>query len=542
MNRDSIHSITRRDLMRLLGIGGGAAIGAGLPGFEALAQSRKDTLVIGMDIRDTNNLDPVRDLHYTPPMTVHACYDTLLTMDPGDYITLKPALATKWERTPDGKGWRFTLRDNVKFVTGNKVTAQDVKYSLDRVNYIGYQAAQYLTNVAEFKVVDEKTIDVMLKNPIEPILTILAAPSFSVTDSKVVAEKGGDATPQSKDKDKATEWLNQNSVGTGPYKLVGWERGAQIQLVANPTYWGGKPPYQRVVIRHFEDSAAQLLSLRRGDIDAAFNLLPEQLTTLKDDKDLWIKEHDSLDFIYIALTHNPEFNKALAVKEARQAVAYAIDYDGIIKNLLGGAGIRPPNFIPAGLLGATEQLTKEIGFREDLDRAKKLLAQAGFPDGFEFEIIYGNGAIAGTTYHVLGQKLQADLGRVGIKLKLNPMPQVNLRTLYNGGKMSATLVYWNPPAVENALWSWATVQRVAKRLHWTPPADLVKLVDDAATETDPKKAEALYIEYQKRMVDVANLIVLFQPRYQVGVRKTIKDLPLTAAGWQLEVGGVKPSA
>ncbi len=539
--KHEILSVTRRDIMRLLGVGGGAAVGSSMPWLEALAQSRKDTLVIGMDIRDTNNLDPVRDLHYTPPMTIHATYDTLLTHAPGDYINLKPALATKWARTPDGKGWRFTLRDNVKFVTGNPMTARDVKYSLDRVNYIGYQASQYLTNVTEVKVVDDKTVDVMLKNPAEPILTILGAPSFSITDSKVVAANGGDATKDSKTKDKATEWLNQNSVGTGPYKLVQWQRGSQIQLVANPNYWGGKVPFQRIVVRHFEDAAAQLLSLRRGDIDCAFNLLPEQLATLKSEKDIGIKSAASLDFIYIALSHNPEFNKALAVKEARQAVAYAIDYDGIIKNLIGGAGTRPVSFIPTGLLGSTEKLTKEIGFREDIPRAKKLLQQAGFADGFEFEIIYGNGAIAGTTYHVLGQKLQSDLARVGIKLKLNPMPQVNLRTLYNGGKMQATLVYWNPPAVENALWSWATVQRVAKRLHWKPPEDLVKLVDAAAVETDQKKAEQLYIEYGKRMVDVANLIVLFQPIYQVGVRKSIKDFPLTAAGWQLEVGGVKPA-
>src|SRR5262245_51637074 len=147
MKRDEILSMTRRDLMRRLGIGVGAAAAVGLPGFEALAQGRKGTLVLGMDIRDTNNLDPVRDLHYTPPMTIHACYDTLLTMDPGDYINLKPALATKWERTPDGKGWRFTLREGVKFVSGNPMTAEDVKYSLDRVNYIRYQASQYLTNV-----------------------------------------------------------------------------------------------------------------------------------------------------------------------------------------------------------------------------------------------------------------------------------------------------------------------------------------------------------------------------------------------------------
>ena len=68
----------------------------------------------------------------------------------------------------------------------------------------------------------------------------------------------------------------------------------------------------------------------------------------------------------------------------------------------------------------------------------------------------------------MAQKIQSDLARVGIKLKLNPMPQVNVRTLYNGGKMSSVITYWNPPAVENALWAWATVQRVAKRLHWKP--------------------------------------------------------------------------
>lgn len=531
----------RRELLALLGIGGGAAVLSSLPALQALAQTRKDTLVIGIDTSDSTELDPVRDLHYTPPMTVSACYETLLTMAPGDYIDLKPALATKWERTPDGKGWRFTLRDNVKFVSGNPMTAHDVKFSLDRVRYIRYQASQYLANVEAINVVDDKTVDVVLKKPNEPILTVLAAPSFVVTDRKEVQAHGGDATPESKEKDKATEWLNQNSAGTGAYKLVGWTRNSQIQLVANPSYWGGKPPFQRVVIRHFEDGAAQLLALRRGDIDVAFNLLPEQVATLKTDKDVWINGLTSLDFVYLALSHNAEFNKALANKKARQAIGYAIDYEGIKNSLLGGAATRPANFIPVGCLGSTEEVTRKIGFREDLDRARKLLTEAGYPDGFEFEVIYGTSIVAGTSYHVMGQKIQSDLARVGIKLKINPMPQVNVRTLYNGGKMSAVITYWNPPAVENALWAWATVQRVAKRLHWKPPEELVKLVDDAAAEPDMKKQEALYLKYQEAMVDEANLIVLFQPIYQIGVRKTIKDLPLTAAGWQLNIRDVKPA-
>ena len=540
MKQDQVISVSRRDLLRLLGTGGVASL-AGWPAISALAQGRKDTLVIGIDTSDSTEFDPVRDLHYTPPMTVSACYDCLVTMTPGDYINLKPGLATSWARTPDGQGWRFTLRDNVKFASGNPMTAHDVKFSLDRVRYIQFQSSQYLTNVTSVNVVDDRTVDIMLKNPNEPLLTILAAPSFVVTDRKVVAEHGGDASPDSKQKDKGTEWLNQNSAGTGPYRLTQWVRNSQIQLVANPNYWGGKPAFQRIVIRHFEDGSAQLLSLRRGDIDAAFNLLPEQVTSLKSDSNVWIARHISLDFVYLALSHSPELNKALANKSARQAIGWAIDYDGIRDGLLGGSATRPANFIPVGSLGSSEDTTKEIGFRQDLDRAKKALAQAGLPDGFEFEVIYGNSMVAGTSYHVIAQKVQADLARVGIKMKLNPMPQVNVRTLYNGGKMQSVITYWNPPAVENALWGWATVQRVAKRLNWKPTETLVKLVDQASMEQDQKKQAELWRQYQIAMVDEANLLVLFQPIYQVGVRKSIKDFPLTAAGWQADLRGVRPA-
>ena len=96
---------------------------------------------------------------------------------------------------------------------------------------------------------------------------------------------------------------------------------------------------------------------------------------------------------------------------------------------------------------------------------KKLLADAGNPDGFAFELTYSNNAIAGVSYQNLAQKLQADLARAGIKANLNPIDQVNLRTLFTQGKLQSVLTFWNPPAVENQLWASATVNRVAKRVH-----------------------------------------------------------------------------
>jgi len=537
---EEFRPVGRRELLQLLGLG--AAGAALLPQGRAYAQARRDTLVIGIDISDTVTLDPVRQAQYTPPMTLAAVYDALMTLDPGDYINPKPALATEWRRTPDGKGWRFTLREGVKFASGSPVTAEDWAFSLNRLINMKEQTQQYLKSVDRVEVVDPHTIDLIMNDPAAPVLNILCAPAFVVLERKVVQQHGGTDAADAKEKDKATDWLNQNSAGTGPYRLVRWERNQQIQLVRNPRHWRGAPAFERVVIRHFSDSAAQLLAIRRGDIQAAFNLIPEQIATLKDERDIRTERLPSLDFVYMVLTQEPDFNRALAQKACRQAIGYAIDYDGIVNSMLGGAALRPAHFLPIGVNGSTDQIAREIGYRQDLDRAKQLLQEGGFPDGFEFEIAYGNAAVAGVSYQLLAQKIQADLGRVGIRARLAPMDQVNLRTAYTTGQSrGGVLTFWNPPAVENELWAAAVVERVARRVHWSPPAEDVALVKRAAEEPDKAKAAQLWIEWQRRMVDQANHFILFQPIYQIAVRNTVKEFPLTAAGWQLEMGQVKPA-
>lgn len=532
-----IHSITRRGFVELITAGPAAAFALGLPE-TALAQSRKDVLVIGVDISDTVTFDPAREAQYTPPMTLEAIYNALVTMSPGNYIDVKPSLATAWQRTPNGKGWRLALRQGVKFSSGQVMTIEDVKWSLDRVINLRDQPWQYISNITGVEIVDPDHIDILLQDPNRPILDVMTAPTFAVYEPKVLEAHGGVATPDAATADKATDWLNQHSCGTGAYSLTGWQRNIMIQLQRNEYYWGPKPAFERVVIRHFSDPAAQLLAIERGDVDIAFNLVPEQIATLKESKSVRVEGLKSLDFVYMALTSDGALNKALGVQAARQAVGFAIDYDGIRDKLLGGAALRPASFLPIGVLGSTEQVVKDVGFRQDLDKAKALLQQAGFPGGFEFKLSYGTAAVAGLSYGVLAEKIQSDLARVGIQATLNPLDQVAMRTQYLTGNSTAALTYWNPPSVDNWLWAAATVQRVAKRVRWSPPADMVKLVDDAADEQDRQKQIALWIEYQKRMVEYANLVVLFQPIYQIAVRDRIKACPLTAAGWQLDIADV----
>ena len=533
--------MTMIQLSRRLLLAGAASTGALAVGPGAAAQARKTVLVIGIDISDGRNYDPARMADYSPPLTNGNVYETLVTQTPGDYVGIKPMLATKWERVDGGKAWRFTLRQGVKFWDGSPFTAEDVKFSLDRLVNVKDQPGVYAQNLDKVVIVDPGTVDLYMKNAEEPLMINLAAPAFAIYSKKIASANGAASEPGADTADKATQWMNQNSPGTAAYRMVSWERNTAVTLVRNEHWWGGTAPFERVIIRHIADGAAQLLALRRGDIDAAFNLTAEQLTSVKGDAAIRLEQTTSLDYVYMTLTSNPEFNPALVKKEARQAVAHAIDYDGIISGLVGGSAVRPPSFLPIGAGGTTAEFTKEFGYREDLGKSKALLQQAGLPGGFEFELSITNAAIVGTNYQVLAQKVQSDLARVGIKANLKPLDPVNLRGQYNGGKTQSVITFWNPPSPETYLWATASIERVAKRVHWDVPQSMRDLVKQAGSEPDTAKQIALYKKYQQELVDNAHYIILLQPIYRIAVRNTIKDFNVTAAGWYVEMEQIKPS-
>ena len=520
----------------------GAAVllaNGGLEVWPAQAASKK-VLVIGTDISDINFLDATRQFTYSGPIPIRAAYESLMTMAPGDYETLQPLLATKWERVDNGNAWVFHLRDGVKFSTGNPFTAEDVKFSFDRLQNWKEDPAELAGNFKSTDIIDPRTVKITLVDKSQPLLNLLVSPTFVIMDSEAAKAHGATSGPETPKTDKATEWLNQNSVGTGPYVIRQWERNSQVVLERNVQYWRRPAPFERIVIRHIPESTTQVLALKRGDLDAALNLTPPQLDSLKGQAGIRLVQGTSLDFVYVTLTSSPELNPALGKKEARQAVAYAIDYDGIITGLLKGSATRPPSFIPVGLGGATETLTKQIGYRLDPARSKQLLEKAGLPNGFSFDLSYGNAAIAGTTYQLVAEKMQSDLAKVGITARLNPLDQATLRTKYRQGDLQSVITFWNPDTPEPWAWAEATVQRVAKRVRWTVPQEVTDLVAKAGGAPTKKESDAYYLEYQKALVDQANYIILFQPVYRVATRTSIAGWKLTAAGWQVDLYDVKP--
>jgi peptide/nickel transport system substrate-binding protein len=204
--------------------------------------------------------------------------------------------------------------------------------------------------------------------------------------------------------------------------------------------------------------------------------------------------------------------------------------------------VRPPAFIPVGLAGITPELVAEIGYQQDVEKAKQLLADAGLADGFSFDLAYANAAVAGVNYQTIVQKLQADLAAVGITANLVTMDQAQMVTEYRAGNLPSVITYWNPDAPEPCLWAQASVQRVATRVGWTPPEELLNTVSEACGAADEATRNELYLDYQTQLVEQANYIVLAQPIIRVATRTSIADYQVTAAGWQVNLYDIKPAS
>lgn len=484
-------------------------------------------LVIGVPKADIRTLDPHRQYEIAPPMIMRAAYETLVTLgDKGADITkVEPLLAESWEISEDGKTYTFHLRKGVKFHTGNEMTAADVVFSYQRLgNLKDNPAWLFSDHVASVKALDDYTVQFELKEPNAAFLAILVSPNFAVVDSKAVKEHGGSDAADADQTDKATDWLDQNSAGTGPYILKEWKRGESVTLVRNENYWRAPAPFERIVIQEFPDDAARLQAIEAGDIDIARGLDVDLIKHFKESGRGQVIEGVTLDMAYLAMTTSAEVSKELADKRVRQAIQAAIDYDGIINDLMRGNAVQLPTIIPLGLLGTDATLAP----KRDLEKARSLMKEAGYENGFTVKMVYPadyklvNAILAET----LAVKLQADLAEIGIKLELEPRETTQWRSAYRGGELAITIADWTPDFLDPHGWAPAfgvPGAAAAKRVHYNNP-EAGKLATNAALITDPSKRADLYLQFQRIILDDAPFVGLIQPKVQIAVGPTVQGV------------------
>jgi peptide/nickel transport system substrate-binding protein len=503
------------------------AAGGTVTGGLAATYGPQQTAVVAGDISDAVTLDP--NLMYERGATVpdHQLYSTLVAFTRGNLTKVQPLVAQTWEVSKDARIYTFHLRRGVVFSGGNPLTAEDVLYSFQRVVNLPKDPAAWLitqmgiddkTFSTAVKAPDPYTVVITLEKPFSPgaFLSIIANPVASIVDSKTVKAHVAN-------NDWGSAWLSDHSAGSGPYMLVKWERQVSIEMVANPQYnLGPAPAIKRIVMLNIMENTVQREMLGRGDADIAWDLSAAQIAALKREPKFYVFQIPDLAMEYLGMDvkNVPAFAKA----GVRQAVRYAIDYDGIINDLLTGNGTPLQGVVPKGLFGYDPSLP----FKHDPAKAKSLLAEAGFGNGFAVELLTGTGTAAGgISLGDLAAKVKNDLGTVGITANVRQIVQSELLKTYRGQQSQMVLLGWfvdypDPDDFAKPFGDY-TQKSLAWRLqYYNDP--LSKLVDQAAGLQNTPERLSLYKKVNDMIAQDGPFAVLYQPIVSLGVSNRIKDL------------------
>ncbi|GGB21393.1 ABC transporter substrate-binding protein [Allosediminivita pacifica] len=357
-----------------------AALGALLlaPASVTMAETPDDQLVVGFNMNNVLTLDPAAITGADAVQILNNVYDTIVRLDP-QTRELIPSVAESWEISEDNRSITFHIDPDATFASGNPVTAEDVAYSLRRPIQLNLAQSTWLVsrgytadNIEEMtEVVDNKTLRLHLPQPDDPrlvMMTLTINGPGSILDKTLVEEHAED--------DMGTAWLTNNSAGSGAFTLNQWRANEFVILTRNEDYWGDAPEMARVLMRHLPESQSQRLALEQGDLDIGYSLAAADLRALEENEDIIVETVPSAGFYYLAVSMK---NEILADKKVREALRYLIDYDGINDAIMPYFGTKRQVPINSYAFAAAE----DPGYELDVERAKELLAEAGYPDGFD---------------------------------------------------------------------------------------------------------------------------------------------------------------
>ncbi|THD66970.1 MAG: ABC transporter substrate-binding protein [Bradyrhizobium sp.] len=518
----------RRDFLKsVTGVAAGAMVPAPAIWSAAKADARSETLLIVSE-GGPNNLDIHGVGTNVPGYEVSwNCYDRLISHEmksgPGgvpyyDRDKFKPELAE--EMNVGDMSVTFKLKKNAKFHDGAPVTAKDVKWSLDRAVSVGgfptfQMSAGSLTKPEQFVVVDDNTVRVDFARKDRLTIPDLAVIVPCVVNSELVKKNASEKDPW------GLEYTKQQTAGSGAYKVTRWTAGTEVIMERNDDWVGGPmPKVKRVIWRMVPQAGNRRALLERGDADISYELPNKDFQELKAAGKLDIVSlpfSNGIQYLGMNVTKPPFDNL-----KVRQAVAYAVPYQKIMDVVL--FGLANPMF------GAPASKVTEVAWPQptkyftDIDKAKALLTEAGYPNGFETTLSFDLG-FAGIN-EPLCVLVQESLAQIGIKTTINKVPGANWRTELNKKEMPLyTNVFsgWLDYPEYFFYWCYHGNNSVFNTMSYKSP-EMDKLIDGARAAA-ANKDMATYDTDVKGFVDLAFAdiprIPLYQPFVNVAMQKNV---------------------
>lgn len=458
-----------------------------------------------------------------------AIYNRLVEFERGTTKVI-PALAEKWEVSKDGLEYTFYLRRGVKFHTTEwfkptrDFNADDVLWTFQRMiddKHPGAKASMqgwpyasdmgFPTLIKKIDKLDDYRVKFTLSQPESPFIADLGMGFADIVSAEYAnqLDKAGRAGD-----------INLKPVGTGPYVFKRYDKGAQIRYDANPTYWRGKSGSEKLIFAITEDASVRPQKLKRGECNFMVYPKPADIPPLKADPNIVVESNKALTVAYLALNTQ---HKNMADKRVRQALGLALDKNAIVSAVYQGLATPSHLPLPSAMWGYNKEIPAP---KQDIEKAKKLLKDAGYPNGFEMTL-YVRNAGGGTNPNpkLTAEMIQSDWSKIGVKAKIVVMEWVELQKRSKAGEHDATIYGWagdngDPDNFLTPNLTCSSAESGENRARWCNK-DFDKLVLQAKRATDIKERTKLYEAAQKVFAEEMPWITLVEPLTTIARQKNV---------------------
>jgi peptide/nickel transport system substrate-binding protein len=453
-------------------------------------------------------------------------YEGLVTQDLHDLkdaaLPEKPWLAESWDISSDGLQYTFKLRQNVKFHDGTPFDADAVKVNFERATLasspyydktVAGLSAKIYNYVAKGEVVDKYGWRLTLKSPVGEFIRLLADRVILMVSPAALAKYGAAG-------------IVDHPVGTGPFTFVQRVAGQRIELAKNKDYWAGAPYLDKVIMTVVPDAQARFAALKSGEVDFVTAMDPDQAAIYKADPNVNLVFNPSpMTWVWMLnCKQGPTTNK-----QVRQALNYAWNRDALVKDLL--LDLATPAIAPAAP-GNAASPPSHAQYTYDPEKAKKMLADAGYPNGFAMTLVYGDKGLNDQ----VNTLIQSDFRKVGVDVKLEKMEYAAFLSMFSKGlpdQYGGGQTFW---ATSAHLGQWLETVFSSKfqpphgnNRDWYSSAEVDRLLDEARPISDPKKSADAYRKVLDVVMEDAPWVWFYHDKNPMAVRKRVHGLDITSS-------------
>ena len=491
----------------------------------ATAQIARDVIVVGMEA-EPPGLDPGQALGLHTLRVTAQLFETLVAT-PDDSTEVVPGLAESWTTSADGLAWTFKLRRGVRFHDGTPLDAAAVKFTFDRVIDPNHPQARsgkwsfvagYLSSVKSVEVVDPLTVRLHLKYPTSSLAALLALPNCAIVSPTAFAKDpaGFDGKP----------------VGSGRYRFETWERGTRLVLKRNDDYWGAKGKPQTLVYRAIPDATTRVTELLTAGVDLILPIAPDFIDKLEKNPQIAVHRKTGLTVWYVGFNVD---KKPFTDKRVRQALNHAVNRTAIVRDILKGTGVPAVGPLLPGTWAADPALR---GYAHDPAAARRLLAEAGYPNGFEVDFWVPESGSGMQSPVEMSTVIQSNLAAVGVKAPLKTFEWGSYLGKLRSDAPAMFALSWflksEDPDLSLYPLFFSKNTPLPNRSNYASP-DVDQLLLQARQVADRGKRAELYRKAQQIIAADAPWIFVDHEQQVVATRANVKGFKLHPSGFDLRV-------